>query len=478
MARDTAYTQRALAANDEDFGDDGGFQEASTSSLAPILERLERQTGIAQNVETPDDDGDANSLYVSRAGFDTLFGESPPRMLFIPEGTNARERPPEAVVDQVVLHSFGYAIDRVALRSGAKSIQVDTLATGHNPYKVAQRVQQLLFQRQQSTSHLITRRGDIISATPWNRGPAKASVGAARNLHVPDRAISIELESWHNGYNVRWGDLPEEDFKVLAQAPYTPRQLTALSFLLKKLSVWSGEDVSAPLGFTYAEVRDKLGSAGGHAPGIVAASVLANNRRESGPGGEFEYPPGWVTGDPHPSHLNEALYQMRNEIYYPGVAAGVAISHYAAVAQTYRLQPIYAAQTEIFEARTPESFAAESSTSVGAAAAAQESINARGAGYARSDDLQNMTRTGMYSAQAVSNDAVVREATAVATHDQRTAEQRTQVPQMRAALAFDFARGEWVLATTRTVAGERPRDPPAPTAPAPAPTPTPAPTTT
>lgn len=461
MSRDTFFAQRALSANDSEFGDD--FVEASASSFAPIIERLTRQTAIAQNVDTPDDDGDTSSRYVSRAGFDTLFAGNAPRLLYLPEGGGARSRPDGAVVDQVVLHSFGYAVDRVALRSGSRSIQVDDIATGHNPYKLAQRVQQVLFGQRESTSHLISRRGDIVCATPWNRAPAVNATGAARNLHVPERSISIELEAWHTTYHVPFRGTPEEDFKVLGLMPYTPRQLAALSWLLKKLGVWSGVDPTTPLGFTFAEVRGKLGSASGHVSGIVSVGALAQSGGAS-PGGEFEYPAAWVLGDPIPSHLNEDLYKRRNDIYYAGAAAGAPISHYGTVARSYASQPVYEYGTEIFSTRPTPVFETQQTAVVGVAAVAQQATNARGSGYARSDDLQNQTRTDMYAAAAVSNDSVVREATSAAARENHTTQQSIATPQIRSALAFDFGRGEWVLATSRVVAGTRPVPaPPAPT---------------
>lgn len=438
---------------------DADFVETSASSFAPILARLERLTGIAQNIETPDDDGDATSRYVSRDGFDALFAGDTPRLLYIPEGGGARARPDGAVVDQVVLHSFGYATDRAALRNGARSVQVDSTRVGHSPAKLAARVQQVLFGQRQSTSHLVTRRGDIVCATPWNRAPAVNAQGPARSLHVPDRSISIELESWHTAYHVPFRGTPEADFKVLGLMPYTPRQLAALSWLLKKLSVWSGADVSAPLGFTFAEARGKLGGASGHVPGVYAGGP-------TGPGGEFEYPAAWTLGDPIPSHLNEDLYKRRNGIYYAGAATGTPISHYGAVARLYASQPIYSFQTELFSTRPTPVFETQQTAVVGTAAIAQQATNARGSGYARSEALQNMTRTGMYSAAAVSNDSVVREATTAAARDGGTIQQSIATPQMRSALAFDFGRGEWVLATTRVVAGTMPIPaPPAPTAP-------------
>lgn len=462
MSRDTSFAQRALAANDTEFGDDG-YVEASASSFAPILERLERQTAIAQNIDTPDDDGDATSLYVSRAGLDTLFAGNAPRLLYLPEGGGARARPDGAVVDQVVLHSFGYAVDRVALRSGARSIQVDDIAMGHNPYKLAQRVQQVMFGRRESTSHLISRRGDIVCATPWNRGPAVNATGAARNLHVPDRSISIELESWHTTYHVPFRGTDEDDFKVLGLMPYTPRQLAALSWLLKKLGVWSGVDVSKPLGFTFAEVRGLIGSASGHTPGIVSVGALAQSGGAS-PGGEFEYPADWTLGSAIPSHLNEDLYKRRNDIYYASAGVGAPISHYGTLARSYASQPVYELGSEIFSTRPTPVFETQQTAVVGTAAVAQQATNARGSGYARSDDLQNQTRTRMYSAGAVSNDSVVREATVAAVRENQTTQQSIATPQIRSALAFDFGRGEWVLATSRVVAGTRPVPaPPAPT---------------
>lgn len=464
MSRDTVYTEQALAGNDE-FFDEEGFETATTNSYAAILERLGLQGEVAQNLAVPNDDAAATSTYVSRAGFDTLFAGDTPRMLYVPEGNGARDRPEGAVVDQIVLHSFGYAIDRLALRSGARSIQVDDPSSGHNPYKVAQRLDQVLFGQRQSTSHIITRRGDIISATPWNRAPAVNALGAARPLHVPDRSISVELESWHTAYKVSFRDTPEDAFKVLGQAPYTPAQLTALAFLMKKLGVWSDSDVTTPMGFRFADVRNKLGTASGHVPGIVNASALADTASHS-PGGEFEYPIDWELGGPLPSHLNEELYTRRNQLYHANTPAGTRISHYFTLKGLYdNTLPVYAFQTELFETRAEPVFEGEQTGASGAGAAAQSSSNARGSGFARSEIMQTQSRTGLYSAAAIAADAVIRETQAFSGRQATNAEATPAVPVIQRGLAFDFASGQWVVTSTTIVRGTytppTPRTPPA-----------------
>jgi hypothetical protein len=297
MARDTTYAQEALSANDSTFSIEA-LEAAQQNSFDRILSQLSSQAAIQQNLETPTDtstspDG-STTLYVSPAGYSTLFATQP-KTLYLSEGKGARTRPTNAIVDQVVLHSFGWSIDSVALRAGAKSIQVDSREVGYNPYKVYQRVQQVLFGARQATSHIITRRGDILSACPWNRAPAVNAGGQAASLRVPERSISIELEAWWTGYNVDFRRTPEGDFKILGQMPYTPEQITALAFLLRKLGIWSSCTPTDPLGFTYAQVSSVVGNASGHRPGIVNVSALDRGRAGSMPYSSFRILPSSFT---------------------------------------------------------------------------------------------------------------------------------------------------------------------------------------
>lgn len=451
MSRNTEYAQRALEANDEFFSVDE-LEDAENGSFTSILAQLESQREVYRNREDPVQAGESpdgtRMLYPSQTGYETLFGGLRPRMLYIPEGDGARERPQDAVVDQVVLHSFGYAIDKTALRSGARSIQVDDAQRGHNPYKVAQRMQQVLFQSGQSTTHLISRRGDIISATPWNRGPAVNSTGQARSLGVPLRSISIELESWYTSARVPFRGTREADFKVLGLEPYTPEQLSALSFLLKKLGVWSNTRPVAPLGYTFSDVREKLGTSGGHAPGIVNVSVL-NAQRKAEPGAEFEFPIAWGIGDPLPPHLDPTLWERRVQLYYSGLAEGTRISHFATVENAYDALPEYSFASELFEDQPANLFSERPPDQGGQNAAAQEAINARGNGYARSQRLQGRSRANQYDAAAVSTDATIQTTAAYATRQAQTAATQVATPIIRNALAFDFATGQWVIATSR-----------------------------
>lgn len=453
MARNTQYAEQALSANDTTFTTEE-LQNAGAGSFQQILSQLEAQSGIQQNLEVPQAEGvspdGTRTLYVSSSGYATLFATAP-QMLYVPEGLGARERPAGAVVDQVVLHSFGWRIDSAALRAGANSIQVDNRVTGHNPYKVYQRLQQVLASPRQSTSHIITRRGDIYCATPWNRGPAVNGGGQAQRLHMPERSISIELEEWHTGYNVQHGSVPEDQFRVLSKMPYTPEQLSALAFLLRKLGIWSNVNATTPLGFTFAEAQSKLGTGSGHVPGIVNMSVLDRNQLWS-PGGEFELPATWKIGDAIPGHLDRALWEQRVEIYYSGLAVGTPISHHYTLQQVYAGLPTYALETELFAARETTLYTTRLPASGGVGAAAQAAANDRGAGFVRAQDMQQATRSGLYDAAPVSTDAVMIATAEYAGRMDKTASTQYAVPVVRNALAFDFAQGQWVLATTRIVA--------------------------
>jgi hypothetical protein len=452
MSRDTTYAQQALGENDGLFSMDD-LEAAQNGSFTRILDQLNAQSGIQQNLETPQvasvsPDG-TRTLYVSALGYQTLFATAP-KTLYVPEGQGARTRPANAVVDQVVLHSFGYRIDSMALRAGANSIQIDNRNTGHNPFKVYQRLQQVLFTPRQATTHIITRRGDIISATPWNRAPAVNSGGQAANLRVAERSISIELESWHTAYNVPFRGTAEDRFRVLGLMPYTPEQMTALAFLLRKLGIWSDVDPTNVLGFTYSEASSKLGSAGGHAPGMVNASVIDRAQKFS-PSGEFEFPATWVTGDPIPSHLDSSLWSERVRIYYGAFGAGTPISHFNTIKQVYTGLPTYAFETELFETRDNVLFTAAPPATGGIPAVAQEASNNSGAGFARSQAMQQSNRSGLYEAAPVANDAVI---TATETYSGRMNAQAQAVvatPVIRNALAFDFGTGRWVIATSRLV---------------------------
>lgn len=454
MARDTTYAQEALSANDSTFSIEA-LEAAQQNSFDRILSQLSSQAAIQQNLETPTDtstspDG-STTLYVSPAGYSTLFATQP-KTLYLSEGKGARTRPTNAIVDQVVLHSFGWSIDSVALRAGAKSIQVDSREVGYNPYKVYQRVQQVLFGARQATSHIITRRGDILSACPWNRAPAVNAGGQAANLRVPERSISIELEAWWTGYNVDFRRTPEGDFKILGQMPYTPEQITALAFLLRKLGIWSSCTPTDPLGFTYAQVSNVVGNASGHRPGIVNVSAL-DRARAGQPGAEFELPKTWKVGDAIPAHLDAPVWQRRLQIYYGGYAAGTPISAYARVQQAFDALPLYSMQSELFEQRSTTLYSSTPPAVPGAGAAAALAATAQGEGFARAETMQRQGRAGLYEAAPTTNDAVT---VAIAQYTGQLGERRDQtptVPVIRNALAFDFAQGKWVLCTTRVQVG-------------------------
>jgi hypothetical protein len=231
---------------------------------------------------------------------------------------------------------------------------------------------------------------------------------------------------------------------------------------MKKFGGWSGSDVTTPLGFRFADVRNKIGTGSGRVAGIVNASALSNTPTFS-PGGEFEYPTDWKTGTPLPSHLNEELYTRRNQLYYANAPEGTLISHFHTVKSLYDVTlPVYSFQTEIFEARTAPVFEGEQAGASGAGAAAQSSSNARGEGFTRSEAIQMQTRTGLYSAAAIAADAVVRETQAFSGRQAANAQATPAVPVIQRALAFDFASGQWVLATTTIVRGTY--TPPAPRA--------------
>lgn len=448
MTRPTGYAHAALAANDGLFTPEA-FTEA-TGAFTEILAQLENQGEVAENTAVPAGQADAEALYVSNAGFTPLFGGSTPQMLYFPEGPGGRARPAEVAVDQVVLGSFGENLDFIALRDGAKSIQVDSVTTGHNPYKVAQRVEQALGERRGGVHHLISRRGDIYSFVPWNRTVDSSSLAAtSRGLQLPDRAVFIELESWTNALKVPYAT--GDDFKVLALEPYTPAQYTALAFVLKKLGIWANADLSAPLGYVPATVRRYAGNANGHTPGVFTRAALGAAKT---PGAEFDLPITWQTGQRAPSHLNGALLEQRIALHFPGTPAGTPLSAFSAIKTIYdNAIPNFSFQTELFTQRSTPVFEAGTTAASGAGAAAQNASNARGSGFERSAVLQNQTRTGMYSAAAIANDAIVRETLAFSGRQAQQNESTPSVPVLHRALAFDYSTGAWVVAESRVIRG-------------------------
>lgn len=450
MSRDTVFEQQALAAPNEEFTPDA-LIAAEAQSLETVLTRLRAQTAVQRNEDVPASDT-PDALYVSLSGYNALC-EVATQSLFVAEGAGARARPTSAVedrqVDQVVVHSFGYRIDRMALRAGAQSIQVDDRAVGYNPYKVYSRLQQVLFQPGQATTHIITRRGDIISSTPWNRAPAVNTSNAARSLRVNERSISIELESWTTAYNTPFRGANEDTFRVVGQEPYTEAQLVAVSFLLKKLGLWTGLPVQTPLGFTFEDIRSKLGNAGDHTFGTLNYSAMDPSSPYS-PGGEFQLPIDWKVGDNIPSYLPAAAWEQRIATYFTsrGVPEGAQISNYARLANIVAALPLYSFETELFETRAEPVYTPappEGAENVAAGIA----VNNLGEGFARSEQMQAQPRSGLYASAPNTNDAITIATAEVAARLVANRDRTLSVPVVQQGLAFDFSSGQWVLSTSR-----------------------------
>jgi len=470
MASDTEFAREALSANNQTFTVDALYA-AQVNTFDRILSRLSNQAGVQRNQETPAVSGSSpdgtQALYVSKEGYSRLFTQGP-RILYVPEGEGATSRDPGAVdqglIDQVVIHSFGYTIDRMAVAGGSRSIQVDSPEVGHNPYKLYNRLQQVLSQPRQSTTHLISRRGDIICATPWNRSPAVNRFRQLPENHVERRSISIELESWHTTYKAPYDANREHDFKVLGLMPYTSAQMIALAFLLRKLSTWANNvDMTYTLGFTRSEVSSKLGEGNAHHAGLVPVFAITGDMTMLG--GEWVLPDGWTLGDPLPSWLQpqRALWDRRHDLYFRagGVSEGTSLSPYTELKGLYDSMPVYDMATEVFENRDDAIFAAARNGD-GTASTANASIVDAGEGYARAQSMQSAQRSGMYAASPIAVDAVV--TAAYIAHAQRMAAAFTtpSIPYVRNAIAFDFEQAQWTVATVPSA----PPDAPAPTAPA------------
>lgn len=453
MTRVTPFAEQALSANNEEFTPDA-LLEAGRNSFSRILGAYGEQSSVQRNEATPTpattDENGQPILYVSDVGYAELFADAAQMItLYGSENAQGRARPEEVLsnrqVDQVVLHSFGWAIDVAALRAGARSIQVEA-QTGHNPYKVYNRLQQVLAGRTPGTTHVISRRGDIYNVLPWSKAPPSNAVRSLAEQQVEGRSISIDLEAWHTTQNIPFQGTDETQFRIVGMMPYTAEQMSALAFLMKKLGLWCTSDVFTSLGFTRDVVRPKLGNGNQHAPGVVNFSAYAPNERFS-PGGEFELPEGYKLGDPLPAHLSAdaASWNMRFERLYRanGYADGAplsALSNLRSIAENIR---DYSFETELFVSLTaPAVFEAAPPETI-LAAANEVALAAVGSGYARAQTMQSTTRARMYEAGPIALDAA---ATAAAELEATQLAQRSTavtVPATQSALCFNFELQMW-----------------------------------
>jgi len=459
---ETTFGEQAVAASDTTFTPDE-LASVVAGGFSRILDGLEAQTAVQRNQAVPATAA-ATDRYVARTGFDSLL---PGREFQYTRSTIGRgfARPSEVTqadpspVDQVVLRSFGWSIDQAALRLGARSIRVDSLESGHNPYKIFARIQEATQQPHRAPSHLISRRGDIYSLVPWNRAPDCNLSQAARSKRVADRAISIELEAWHTGFYVPYSSATERTFRITGLMPYTDAQMQAVAFLLRKLGVWSNTDPTTCLGFTMSQIGARLGNGGSHQAGTVLESVFSSQTPQS-PGGEWQFPPDWVLGDPLPGHLSDqsAAWTTRLQTYYTGqgVAAGTAISHYKTIKDIYDTLPVYDIETSLFEAQSAAAVYVADPGAPTASAPASAAADATGESFARSQRMQGSLRNQLYDAMSVANEAT---STAVALQAMRANAMRTakiSIPVVRNALAFNFATGEWNIIVGTTTLNPNP----------------------
>lgn len=418
---------------------------AQQGSYQELLSRLGAQRGVAENTGTDPGSAPSTDLYPSATGY------TDGRVFYLRPGDGAVPRDPSAVVDQVVFHGFGWDVDKAALRRRQASIQVDDPAIGHNPYKVADRIQQALL-GEQATTHIITRRGDIYCLAPWNMIPSVNQARRSNGVSAARRTISIELESWYTAYNARYepGEQKELRFRTVGLMPYTDAQLRAAGFLLRKLNVWTPSFTPTVVGITLEQAADKFGSAPGHTPGMFPIRALDGTQRLS-LGGEFDLPQGWRMGDELPTYLGSS-WRARLEAYHRGKGVGTPIAAWDTIKSFYDTYPGFSYEDQLFTQRQIPVFTPNPPTSRGAAAAVQLAANHTGSGFARSSEMQSMPRSGLYSAAAAANDAIVRETQAHAFRvGAARANQRVTIPVVRKGLAFDFGTGNWVSATSRIV---------------------------
>lgn len=460
MTRGTSYSEQALSANNAEFTPEG-MEEAGRNAFARLRDRFGEQAQVQRNTSAPTNDAEDEqarpNLYVASNGFVELFADAA-RMTTL-YGAAGRERADDVItdrkVDQAVLYNFGWTIDRAALAGGARSIQVDP-ATGHNPYKVYNRLQQVLTGSSPSTTHVISRRGDIYTLLPWSQAPVANASRSFASAQIESRSISIELEAWYTTQNIAYRGTREPRFRIVGLMPYTPQQYTAVAFLLKKLGLWSTTDAFNVLGFTSTDVSSKLGNGNAHTPGIVNAAAYHRNEAYS-PGGEFELPTGWKLGDPLPPHLMasdnaEAWVERYVTLYFSqGFAVGTPLSAIDAMKSAAAAMPAYSFELDLFAPLTERAVFEPSPPTTVLASASEAGATAVGVGYARSQSMQSTPRARLYEAATVALDAA---ATAVAEVEARAAAQRDArvvAPATSSATCFDFALGQWGYQQVRIV---------------------------
>ena len=459
--RTTPFVTAALAANDDEFTADS-LLAANQNSFSRILSAYGEQASIQRNEATPSstttDESGQPILHVSDVGYRELFSETAQMItLYAAEGVQQRDRPAEALssrqVDQVVLHNFGYIIDRAALSAGARSIQVEP-QTGHNPYKVYNRLQQVLSGTSAGTTHVISRRGDIYNVLPWSKAPPANASRALADLQVEGRSISIDLEAWYTTYHTPFRGTEDTEFRIVGLMPYTEQQLTALAFLMKKLGLWCTSNVISALGYTASEVRSKLGNGNEHVPGFVNYSAYAPNEKFA-PGGEFELPTGYRLGDPLPAHLqtNAEAWNKRFQLLYTnqGYAAGsplAAIDRLTSIAASIRN---FSFETDLFTELTAPSMFEAAPPETTLAAASETAIAAAGSGYSRAQTMQSTVRARLYEAAAVSLDAAATAAAELEAQHAASIATTVTVPVTSSALCFDFNQQVWGYQQVRIV---------------------------
>lgn len=457
------FSEQALAASDSTFTPDE-LASATTGGFGQLITLLAEQTQVQRNEGVGRGAQISTDRYVSYAGFSALVSGATAEYTRS-DIARGRQRPTEvresdpSMVDQVVLRSFGWTVDRAALVAGSRSIRVDALDTGHNPYKVFARLQEATLQQHKGPSHLITRRGDIYSVVPWDRAPDCNTSQYAQQKSIADRAISIELEAWHTAYQVPYSRQHELDFRIKAMMPYTPAQMLALAFLLRKLAVWCGQDPTPCLGFTTQQLGALVGNGGDHRPGVIVESAFGTHAVMS-PGGEWQLPPDYELGAPLPGHLtpNAAAWNERLRLHYTskGVAQGAQISHFKTLKDAFDTLPVYDATTELFEPAGALSVYTADPGGPTANAAASAAGDATGEAYARSQRMQGSLRNQLYDAASVANEATntALQLQAMRVNAGRTA--KLSVPVIRNALAFNFATGEWTIVIGNTTLSPAP----------------------
>lgn len=427
------------------------FADVEANSFNAIFERYSRQRSVQANEDVPDSEISAD-LHMSDFGFNALPLEPSARFVRLSSSRmQVMDRTAATLenqqVDQLILHAAGWSYDRPNLENRRAGSPVEE-GSGYDPSKVASILQQYLRGNRQAPHCFVSRRGDIYCLVPWSKATA-LSVPRQNHADIQDRSITVALEAQYTcrvaAFDARRADLP-----IALIEPVTAAQISAVSFIARKLMSWSGLTEFPFLDGTLDELSSKLGTGGAHTPGMLAY-------------GAFDYalpdqmlpemllPVDWVVGpvDSLPARLKrdavKPAWTTRIEAAYPqfGFTVGNPASDFARVSREIAGLPAYDFATELFAPpTTARIFEAQAPTGIVTAANERARLVA-GEAYQRAADMGASTRTGLYDSATVALDAVVVAALEREARNRSVMDGITHVAIAQSALGFDFREGIW-----------------------------------